>query len=105
MFLGFYKAGIEIKRHPGILLINVAANGVGMVDRQKTPFLEEARAFGQPIGKEQLHLAPVTVRSGDAVRAADDVGHMFPRAVDRGDVQFVVHEHRRHALVGRYALK
>src|SRR6266508_3819802 len=52
VLFGFYKAGIQIERDPGILFINVAANGVGVVDREKAPFLKEARALRHAIGKQ-----------------------------------------------------
>src|SRR5262245_26106401 len=70
-----------------------------MVHWKETPLLEEARALGHTISKELLYLTPISVRSRNAVRPANDVGHVFPRAVDRRGVQFIIHQHRSHAFV------
>src|SRR6266576_2120335 len=65
--LGLYERGVEIERGPRVFLINVTANRVGVVDRQKSPLLKETFSFGKAVGKEQFDLAPLAVGAGNAM--------------------------------------
>src|SRR5262245_28577360 len=76
-----------------------------MVHWKETPLLEEARALDPPVGKELLYFTPISFRSRNAVRPANNVGHVFPRAVDRRGIQFMIHQHRSHAFVRWNALE
>src|SRR5918999_2871151 len=105
MLLGLDEAGVKVESHPRIPFINVAANCVSMVHRQKAPFLKEPRALGHAVSKQRFDFAPITVGTGNSMRSTNDIGHVFAWAVDRGGVQFIVDEHGCHSFVRRNSLK
>src|SRR4030095_15236556 len=105
MCFGFDKGGVKVECDPGIFFVNIAANRISVIDGQKTPLLEKTLSLSHTVGEEQLHFAPIAVRPRDAVRPADHVGHIFPRAVDGCHIQFTVHQHRCQAFVRWYTLE
>src|SRR5262245_41356710 len=76
-----------------------------MVHGKEAPFFEEARSLGNAIRKEDFDFTPVAARAGNSMGPTDHGLGVFPWTVDRRSVQFATHQHRRHALVGRYSLK
>src|SRR6478672_6853190 len=99
MGLRFYKSAIKVERGPRVFLVDIAADRVSVVYRQKSPLLKESFPFRHAIAEKRFDSAPVSARAGNSVRATDEIRHVLPRTVNRCSVQFVVHQHRCHALV------
>src|SRR5574341_1562161 len=66
---------------------------------------EEPRSFGDNVGKKRLDLTPVAAASADVSGSVDDVATLLKCSVDRGDIDFVGHEHGCEAFVRRNPLE
>src|SRR6266850_2741960 len=69
---GFDEPGVKVERYPGIFFVDVAADNVGVVDRQKAVFLMKSRSFGHAIRKQRADLAPIAA-AGDPAGAIQRV--------------------------------
>src|SRR5207248_3581654 len=60
VFPPFYESVVQVEGGPRMLPIDVAADDIGMVDREKSVFLEKTRSLGHAVGKERLDDVPIS---------------------------------------------
>src|ERR1700758_5666358 len=85
--------------------MDIAADDEGMVRRNVPMRLEEPGPFGNAVGKQWLHLAPIPAARADLRRAIDDVGFARERPMGGRRIKLVIHQHRSEALIGRNAVE
>src|SRR5436190_18989083 len=60
VFPRFYESVVQVKGDPRMLPIDVTADDIGMVNKEKSVFLKKTRSLGHAVGKERLNVVPIS---------------------------------------------